>query len=260
MISSPVPAQAADDPQGGGFEVVGSKCPSRRSSQQSGSQPDYVSTSNRFMTLVSEEKENEEEEQGENLFDSTALGEGEANPRTGAVPIMVETQGDPGSLKRDPLRELASEEAAKLEGANNLAFNPMEDDNRDTLVELKANPFPSIVTSLHTSEDHVSLGKEVEFAGELDYQKWGGRGPKKKGQMSHRLRVETAPIPAAEKRRALGTIDHNGCRHTERREGSLSSTSQGTRERKRRDDSLSRIRAVKDRLRKQSVAANKENG
>ncbi|KAL3681635.1 hypothetical protein R1sor_024591 [Riccia sorocarpa] len=82
-----------------------------------------------------------------------------------------------------------------------------------------------------------------------------GRGPKQK-----EFKGQEITRRAADKRRALGGLDHNGFRLAERREVSVDLEETNDRERKSRDDGLSQVRQVLEAMRTRgSSEDDKEN-
>ncbi|KAL3688884.1 hypothetical protein R1sor_015193 [Riccia sorocarpa] len=206
VVQTPLPENSTSSSAapGDGFEVVQSRRSSKGTSQLSGSQNDHVGTSNRFNAL--DNGEGEEEDPGAEIQTSPIVGEDSANICPDNLPAEEETLptvvpswdcrlieavrkegvrdnvlacGEGHKEVLEHLKELASVEAAKLDGANKIAYERTEVDQTTTMV----NSFPSTVAVLEPSEDHVSLGKEVAFSGEFEYQKWEGRGPKKKDRV-----------------------------------------------------------------------------
>ncbi|KAL3682953.1 hypothetical protein R1sor_000975 [Riccia sorocarpa] len=119
------------------------------------------------------------------------------------------------------------------------------------------NPFASHFRVIKDSEQNVGLGQEVMFKGEFTKKLRAGRGPKQKGVGRVSPSVAGDTYKAAEKRRALGSLDPNGCRLA-RRESSQDTEDEGRRERKLRDDGLSQIRQVREVIRLAEIGAEQE--
>ncbi|KAL3682429.1 hypothetical protein R1sor_000451 [Riccia sorocarpa] len=87
------------------------------------------------------------------------------------------------------------------------------------------NPFSSWHSVLEPTRREVQ--RKVVFEWQTEMAEWAGRGPKKKEVSSSRsqgfkARTQLGVRPAAgvvvDKRRALGSLDHNGCRHADSHE------------------------------------------
>ncbi|KAL3683947.1 hypothetical protein R1sor_001969 [Riccia sorocarpa] len=97
------------------------------------------------------------------------------------------------------------------------------------------------------TEKKLELGHEVSFQGG---EMWSpqGRVPKmrsKGGKGSGWKEKGADPVHVqADKRRALGVLDGNGCRRSVRKESDVSSTDETGRERKLRDEGLGQVRQV----------------
>ncbi|KAL3701411.1 hypothetical protein R1sor_019433 [Riccia sorocarpa] len=121
------------------------------------------------------------------------------------------------------------------------------------------NPFWSNMSVLSQRNKSVSLGHMVPFSGEVAAPDIQGRKPKKKegvpgsvssGGIRSKGGTEnsegkglesTRGEKAAEKRRALGEMDHNGCRLNAYREAQEDSATIFDRDRKKRDEGLSQV-------------------
>ncbi|KAL3696476.1 hypothetical protein R1sor_010552 [Riccia sorocarpa] len=147
--------------------------------------------------------------------------------------------------------------------------------------QTERNPFWSNMTVLSQRNKIVSLGHVVPFTGDSPLHEFSGRSPKKEESLvgmsvpsSSRLKAGPGlgSGAAAHKRRALGTMDHNGCRLSDSRESSLGSACSYRRERKHREDSLSqddrrkwlrgwhRIRLVLKEIRNSRTRQRREEG
>ncbi|KAL3698682.1 hypothetical protein R1sor_012758 [Riccia sorocarpa] len=108
------------------------------------------------------------------------------------------------------------------------------------------NPFSSWHSVLSPSNGENQ--REVVFEGYTEMAEWAGRGPKKKDGMFSRpglgpktrsqAGLRAAEGGVADKRRALGSLDHNGCRVADRHELTTDLERSQIRERKSRDDGL----------------------
>ncbi|KAL3689561.1 hypothetical protein R1sor_015870 [Riccia sorocarpa] len=118
--------------------------------------------------------------------------------------------------------------------------------------EDEANPFKSIFSLVDSKPNGAELGQEVVFGEQDQLLSQLGRGPKKKGGSGLRSKVGKKGkdlVPgeikkSAEKRRALSSMDVNGCRQSDSRSCSASLEEDPHRARKLRNDGLSQVRQV----------------
>ncbi|KAL3677115.1 hypothetical protein R1sor_027063 [Riccia sorocarpa] len=96
------------------------------------------------------------------------------------------------------------------------------------------NPFQSYCSLVIPHPNKVELGHEVSFEGSRILAGWSGRAPKKKGSSQ----PESQRTSQAGKRRALGSVDHNGACLAERQNIGSNTEDEQRRERKMRNDGL----------------------
>ncbi|KAL3696843.1 hypothetical protein R1sor_010919 [Riccia sorocarpa] len=225
----------------------------------------------------------EHQAEDEGTFEETLGDQSQDENMENMVAAEVSTEGrNEDELRRVNFEEIKrEEETSENQSANANLMTAMEvtqENVGESLVRIN-NPFKTHFSLVIPNETSLTIGHEVSFEGRGQTAVSEGRGPKKKdlvasrsGAGGHRSRKKwndwespesSGEVPlqsksAAEKRRALGELDRNGCRLSERRDAELEMLDDSFRERKLRSDGLQQVEIPDDARGKSTVLRGSE--